>query len=401
MSLYDSYAEDINIEDNNNIIGSLSEKNTWLYDSSIEYDAEYLDENNSISKDIKIINKKNYLEIHNIKNNISLKIDYFFESLFYCLVEYKYLPYKFVKKYILKNYSEDLIDQNFLQDEVLIYGDKNNKVNKVLSKLINCGLLWVDLRGTLDFFRPTLLMYSLFEGLVITKNNKKTISSIDLDKINYHQFIHDVNIVNIMLEIMNGDTNNDVVSFFSEYINRKDSNFLPGYKISQGKNSCNIISESEYRTLFSIGTSTYDVYKIEKEIKDQAMNGARKTLELENYEYFPIMVMRDGHNLDKTVSTSYYRIFPDITVPIERKSNGLPQSIAIECELSCKSVQDYVKILKQYKNNNKYGNLIYYAGKDKIIENLNKAIDIIESESDEEGLGTCNFYIVKYNLVEV
>lgn len=304
-----------------------------------------------------------FLELVNL--DLKVVIDSFDESVLSVITDYSYLPKKFVL-------------------DTLAYKNKlnNNTPESILSSWINIGLIWLENNYISDFIRPTNLLYSLFD----IKNPGYT-------EINFSQYVHDMSEAKIMLEILTGKKDNIIVKYFSSIVRDKESKFSDKYKIKHSK-GLNIITEKEYRTLYaSRSIKSYTVYKMEELIQTQIESGIRETQELIEHGCFPIAILEDSSQ-DLAVN-GYQFIYPDITVPIQRKSDGTPQSISIEMELSAKSLTRYKNLMKYYKNNNKYGYLVYYYTSDKILDRINQAIEYVD------GLGTCKFIPIPFEIPKI
>ena len=339
MTTYSNYPE-IDIELLLNSSSQVSERNTWeSYNHVINQAIELEDDRVIIWKhDKRVI------------------LDYQLESLLSVLVDYNYLPKSFVLDFL-----KDL-------DYISIKG------TSILCNMIDLGMVWVDRHRTGDFIRPTLFTYKLFG-----KENP------EYRELNYSQIKHDMAISKVMLEVMTENPNNLVTKYFKDIIQTRESNLIGKYKVKY-QNGIKIISEKDYDGLYgSLSLDAIVVQEKEQQIFKEIKSGIRETLEFREPGCFPIVKIRKDKMDSQKAIDSYYMIKPDITVPIHRDSYGEPQSISIEVELSMKSEIRYHHILGMYKNNNKYGVLIYYCASQKIIDRLNKVLN----EKFEGNLGTC------------
>lgn len=173
-----------------------------------------------------------------------------------------------------------------------------------------------------------------------------------------------------MLEVMLGDKNNNINKVFSGL-------YMPRYSPLglENPSGTNIISESKFNgLLFYKNKSESEIADIERSLENQINDKKVITDEFQNFSKF-VIVKKD------TEKNNYLFHVPDLIIPIKRK-DGRAQSIAIEVELSDKKIRRYTKTLEMYKNNNRYGYVVWLSQNDKITSNLTSAFKKINGLGD-------------------
>lgn len=94
---------------------------------------------------------------------------------------------------------------------------------------------------------------------------------------------------------------------------------------------------------------------------------------------------------------------PDLVLLAPRKLDedgiALPQSTALEVELTNKRDVDYTRLLDLYWDNLKYGHCIYLVPNSKIKDSIVTAVDRLYKKHQEDGIEqTCQFEVVEFQI---
>lgn len=305
----------------------------------------------------------------------SEKITYFDECIFKTLCEFTYIPLWYI------------IDEMKSLD---IYSDPKGKVKNWK----NLGLVFIDQQTIGEFIRPTNYLYQILQL------KKKKYESIP-----FNMLSHTMSKLDIYVKSMLG-ISNEVNDLFDEQFRDKenidslifepidvlsvktsDNNFvlnllegnkLPDFIINGNKRYLKVIDEKDIKIAKN---NTAAISKIENQIISEIKSGNIYTSELKNSSFFYVAINEgDGYILQ----------FPDLIIPIKRNSNGSPNSIAIEMELTCKNIENYKRNLKKYKNSLKFGSVIWFCGSNRIKKTITEAYKTIG------GTGFTSTYLYDY-----
>ena len=234
-----------------------------------------------------------------------------------------------------------------------------NTPKNTITSWVNTGLVWIEPSVTGLYLRPTNSLFKLFNMPIIKYRS-----------IPYNQLSHTICEEQVTLEIMLGDKDNNINKVFSKI-------YLPRYSPLDLKNTSgtNIINEFQFNGLLYYKTkSNKEISDIERSLEEQINDKKAITDEFTNFSKF-VIVKKD------TEKNNYLFHVPDLIIPIKRK-DGRAQSIAIEVELSDKKIRRYTKTLEMYKNNNRYGYVVWLSQNDKITSNLTSAFKKINGLGD-------------------
>ena len=305
----------------------------------------------SLAKNASLNTWKNYHKTfpNIIKNNnciivktdqYEVQINRFEEAIFSIILDFLFCPVWLIKQWLDLN-------------EVL----NNKTTNDTIISWINIGLVWNQESVTGSFLRPTYLLFKLF--------NKSLVSFTDIP---FNQLTHTISEESVMFEIMTG--NNQINKVFNEILLPR---FSPlGFNIISNNifKGTNIISESDFKSQLLLQNKSIPIIEeTESLIKQQIIDKKSITEELKDFTKFVIAKKKDNTGI---IGKDFDFHTPDLIIPIPR-NKGKAQSIAIEVELSNKSLNRYEHTLEKYKNNNRFKSLIWFSNNGKITQNLRKA----------------------------
>jgi len=313
--------------------------------------------------------------------NIREEITYIDECILLSICEFTYIPLW----YIIGLYKE--LD---------IYSAPIEKIKRW--KKLN--LIFVDQQTIGEFLRPTNFLFQLLQ-----QKRKK------YEVIPFNMLAHDMSKMDIYIKAMIG-TSEEIRDVLNEDFNKNkefpddpmeahiiepidilnvrkarnnqvlnllEGEKLPEFMINGLEYSLKVIDEKDIKIS---RTNTDKISSIENTIKDQLKARQLNTEELSDPSYF-FCAVAEGEG--------YILQFPDIIIPMKRRKNGKPCSIAIEMELTCKPLENYKKNLKKYKNSLKFGSVIWFCGDNKIKKTLTQAFKEIG------GTGFTNTYLYDYS----
>lgn len=286
-----------------------------------------------------------YIEVRTIDDKALIyKIE---ETMLAILAQFKYLPF-----WLIDEWYEDM-------------GYSDDYAFHVVDSFIKVGLVTVETSTLGVFLRPTKFLLDLMG------EEKQTYIPIPFNMLN-----HNLSEAKLLFDIRMGNPKSELWQLI------KEEEFLPcfhplGIQPTED-NGTIILSEASFRAnRFQPG----ELLRREKELKQDIYSNKRFTKEFNDFSYFPI-VFEDANG---TIVTQT----PDNIVPIPRQ-NKLPQSYAIEIELSDKTIDRYVDIMRHYKDNIKFGKLFYLCASTYITNLVKRAF------KEVGGLGNCELYILPY-----
>lgn len=273
------------------------------------------------------------------------KINSYDEALLYILVIYSFAPVWIMRQWIDKeDCFEAVSNRDYSKEKILNW--------------INIGLVWCQPSVTGEYLRPTYLLFELF-------NERKQ----KFKDIPYNQLTHTISEEQVTFEILTGQKESAINKYFNKlYIPR----YSPlGFDIKDSVGT-NVIGEHDFKsTLIYSKLPVEEINETEYQINKGIQERKIITEEFNDFSKFMIV-----NKLDNTgdVSKDFRFHIPDLIIPIpRRKSDSSAQSIAIEVELTSKGYSRYVRTLEDYRNNNKFGYIIWYSNDAKITELLKKA----------------------------
>lgn len=247
---------------------------------------------------------------------------------------------------------------------------------EVILSWINVGLVWIEGSVTGEYLRPTEFLHKMFG-----------IQSVKYTDIPFNQLTHTVCEQDIMFDVFTANKNNPLYENFDDIFIQKFSPLGLDTELVEGTN---IIREGEFRNVDVYGRNNIDkLNDSENKIKEGMKAGIRVTEELKDFKKF-ILVQK--HSNTGIVAKDYSFHLPDLIIPIPREEDGSPQSIAIEVELSIKSQNSYNEIMQRFKNNIKFGHIVYFTPNGTIVEALKNAYQ------QADGLGDTTLTIYEYTI---
>lgn len=239
-----------------------------------------------------------------------------------------------------------------------------------IEQWIRVGLVWAQTGSTGVFIRPTYLLFDQME-----------IKETYYTDIPFNLLNHTCAEMQIVFDVMMGNPNSEIWYF----IQQSGAKCLPMYhplKIKPTQESgVPIFIEDEYKGSIESSKLREGQDKLIQSIR----NRAKFTAEFQDYSLFTLATEDTTKNKD-----GIYTQRPDLVIPAFRLENGLPQSWAIEMELSAKTGNRYDKIMQSYKNNLVYGYVLYLCGNNYIVEQVKKAY------KEADGLGTCRLFVAPW-----
>jgi hypothetical protein len=234
-----------------------------------------------------------------------------------------------------------------------------------VSSWIAVGLTWIETSPLGIFIRPTKFLLDMF------KIENQAYIDIPFGLLN-----HTCGEEQLVFDIQMGNPKSEMWYVI------KDEETLPCY------HPLNITPKHDEGTII-IREGNYKVNRYkpeellqrEEDLKREIKSGRRFTSEFNDFTLFPIVYVNEKEEV--IVKT------PDLLVPIPR-NNMLPKSYAIEIELSAKTADKYNDIMRQYKDNIKFGKLFYLCGNNRIARLIKDAF------KEVKGLGTCELYILPF-----
>ena len=264
------------------------------------------------------------------------------EVILYILSSFKFIPVWLIQQWIDNSYD-------------------------IITSWINVGLTWAETTSMGVFLRPTRFLLDMFK--------------IEDDKyieIPFGMLNHTCSEEQILFDIMLGHEQSELWQII------KEEETLPCYhplhlKFEDEQGTI-AIREADFRIGFK-RYSTEEILKKEEEIQREVRAEVKYSSEFSEFDRFPIVTFNDN----KEVVTQT----PDIIIPIPR-DRGKAKSFAIEIELSPKTADKYVNIMKNYKDNIKFGKLFYLIGSQRIAKLIKDAYKYVG------GLGQCELFLVPF-----
>ena len=229
---------------------------------------------------------------------------------------------------------------------------------------IAVGIVWTETTSMGVYIRPTKLLLDLFQ---IENDNYMAIP--------FGLLNHTVSEEQMIFDLHMGNKKSEMWQII------KDAEMLPVY------HPLGIKVENEVGTLALREThfrlNRYDTKELvtrDLKIREEIETKPKFTSEFSDFTMFPIVSVYGKKVIVQT---------PDVIIPLPRK-DGVAQSYAIEIELSPKSKEKYEQIMRNYKDNIKFGTLLYFCGTARIARMIREAFDVVG------GLGTCELFLLPY-----
>ena len=283
-----------------------------------------------------------HLEIKTIDNKTDIyKID---ETVLYIIADFKFTPVWLIKQW---------------------YEDFNLDGYAAVESWISVGIVWAETSSLGVFIRPTKILFDMMD-----------IRNVNYISIPFGLLNHTCAEAQIVFDMTMGNRNSELWQLI------KKEETLPCYrplKLNDSNTDGTIVIREDQ---FSVNhfKPNQIVEKQDALIRDIDSN-KKFTLEFNDFSYFVLTNFTD----DNVLITQK----PDLAIPIPR-INGKPQSCSIELELSAKTPDKYIQIMKNYKNNLIYGKLFYLCATTRISKLVTEAYKAVE------GLGTCRLFIVPF-----
>lgn len=285
---------------------------------------------------------EDHYEIKTIDNSTNIyKID---EVVLYIIADFKFAPIWLIKQW---------------------YEDYNLDGYNAVVSWISVGIVWAETSPLGVFIRPTRLLFDIMD-----------IKNVNYIGIPFGLLNHTCAEEQLVFDITMGNNKSELWQLI------KKEETLPCYhplKLKTVNDTGTIIIRED-----QFNVNHYKPNQIlEKQddlIRDIETN-KKYTLEFNDFSYFVLTNYTEDNNLITQK--------PDLAIPIPRKE-GKPQSYSIELELSSKSPDKYIQIMKNYQNNLIYGKLFYLCGNTRIAKLVTDAYKTVG------GLGTCRLFIVPF-----
>lgn len=292
-----------------------------------------------------------------------LSLDIIDEIILYIILKFRFCPLWLAKDW----YEENSIGT---------YIGEEKSVNK-LKSFIDFGLLYELPSAVATFLMPTNKLASLF--------------NIELGNfINppYNTLTHTISEEQVMFDFMSGR---------SDYL--KDIPHIPfvsNLGLGKYEKGTVVIPESEYSLRSSF---------IKKHLPLLNDQEASLTKEVLDGKLITTVDMKELQLvIHKKISKEEFDFkVPDLSILAPRKLNkdgiAMPQSTALEVELTNKGWKSYYRLLDLYWDNLKFGNCIYLTPDKGIKDNLTKAINKLYDDHEKDGIEqTCQFYVVEFEI---
>lgn len=235
---------------------------------------------------------------------------------------------------------------------------------QTITDWISVGLVWAETTSMGVFIRPTKLLIDLFS----VENDNYVVVPFNL-------LNHTVSEEQMIFDLYMGNEKSEMWKVI------KDRELLPvfhplGIKV-ENESGTLALRETHFRL------NRYDTKELvtrDRKIMEEIEQKVKFTTEFSDFTAFPIVSEYGKRVIVQT---------PDVIVPLPRK-DGQAQSFAIEIELSPKPKEKYAQIMKNYKDNIKFGTLLYFCGTARIARMVRDAFDTVG------GLGSCELYLLPY-----
>jgi hypothetical protein len=319
-----------------------STKNTWYnYNNSIP---------NITKTDSYLLVKTDSAEVY---------IDRFQEIILLIINNFLFAPVWLVRKW----FESKTLISDLSPDDIMI-------------SWIKTGLIWQEISITGTYLRPTYLLFKLF--------NRKI---ENFTEIPFNQLTHTISEEEVCFNVMVGEK--------TFYLNQKlNSIYIPSYSplglktTLETKLSTNILNEANFRSVQLYLKNNIDmINNTEHKIQEEIEKGQNITSEFHDFTKF--IIVKKINNKGNIKDYEFH--IPDLIIPIPRLK-GKAQSIAIEVELSNKGLSRYIHTLNKYKDNNRFGYVVWLVKNGSIAQNLRIAYQ------KTNGLGQTKMLINEFEI---
>lgn len=266
------------------------------------------------------------------------------EVILYIIADFKFAPVWLVQQWF------DIYHRNDYFQSILDW--------------IEVGLVWTETTSMGVYVRPTKFLLDLFQ-----------IENDNYIAVPFGLLNHTVSEEQMIFDLHMGNKKSEMWQII------KEKELLPVYHplgiTCNGEVGTLALRETHFRL------NRYDTKELvsrDREIMSEIESGAKFTTEFSDFTAFPIVSVYGKKVIVQT---------PDVIIPLPRK-DGKAQSFAIEIELSPKTKQKYEQIMQNYKDNIKFGTLLYFCGTARIAKMVRDAFDVVG------GLGSCELYLLPY-----
>lgn len=237
---------------------------------------------------------------------------------------------------------------------------------------VKLGLVWKESSVTGLYLRPTYALFELFGEKPYRYTN-----------IPFNMLTHTICEEWVMFTVMYGN---------SEIVEQNRGIILP--RISElgfrdDKHGTNIIAEEDFRNpkLYT-QEGIDDLIKTERSIEKAMREKSQISDELTDFRQFILSkkIANTG-----SVKKDYIFHVPDLII-VNLRDKGLPQSIAIEVELTNKRSLNYEETMKRYKDNNKYGSVYWLCSEANTLKELRDAYRAVG------GTGSCKMKLLEFEI---
>lgn len=272
-------------------------------------------------------------------------------------------------------FENQMSDKKYVENEDWLYD------------LMSLNIIFAENLTNGVFLRPTANLYRLF------KEPYKPYKTIP-----YNMLTHDMSKFDIYFQCLYG-CQKDIIGILKD---RKitDKIYNAGLICSNANRDYSVIEMfegddgnydlEEFDSIKIIDESNIKIHKsnierithIENLIIEDMRKGKIETYELLNYD----ALFASNVNCNKEIVLQ----FPDLIIPIKRNSDFSPNSIAIEVEITCKGYDHYLQNVAKYKNNLKYGVVIWF------VNDIRTKARIYQAYKEIGGTGYTQTYILNY-----
>lgn len=291
------------------------------------------------------------------KLNISIKD----EIVLYIIMKFRFCPSWLAQQWYEK-------EQSFLGSD-----DARSK----LRQFIDFGLIYEFPSVTCVFLMPTERLASLFNTKLGLFTNPP-----------YNTLTHTISEEEVMYRCMVGE---------AAYIQRlgiKPIPYVSSLGLGKWEKGAFTVPELDYSVRNTYFKEHIEEFNDQEAIlSSEILNG--KIITTPDFKESKLTIHKkiDQYNYDLKI--------PDLAVlaPRVKDSEGIamPQSVALEVELTPKSTRAYKNILRLYWDNLKFGTVIYLVNDKKTKDNLTRAYNDVKQECEFSGVDkTCNFIITEF-----
>lgn len=250
--------------------------------------------------------------------------------------------------------------------------------------LISLNIVFAENLTNGVFLRPTKNLYRLF------REPPKPYKTIP-----YNMLTHDMSKFDIFFQCLNG-VQKDIINIIEA---RGIKNLIYENELLCHDNiDCSVMGLLDenytdlatYNSIKILDESNIKIHKSNtdriKEVESLIINDMRKG-KIETYELTDYSALF-ASNVD--CNKEIVLQFPDLIIPIKRNKDLSPNSIAIEVEITCKGYDHYLQNLAKYKNNLKYGVVIWF------VNDIRTKTRIYQAYKAIGGTGYTKTYIINY-----